>query len=233
MEGWATVRVGGTTEWQRVWFVVSAMGASSGSIDAGRSGSPPGPGTGTMKRNRMSSIFGKAHSHNAAVQLSSPTVTICASDKIKDRRRPKYTLTNVTQAFAVYPERPEVIQTSTLFKIEGSMQDEEIKLNEHERRPAQDGYLLVMPETDPARPGCIEMLKWLVGQYHMVFWRFLVNQCPPDSHPRRFWVIWTTRRLRMGTKGPKVYVLYLSCWPISRRKLYSLHFFPLPHHSSP
>ena len=169
MEGWAKVRVGGTTEWQRIWFVVSVMGAgNSGSIDAGRPGSPPGSGTGTIKRNRMSSIFGKGTSYNAAAQPVQPTITVYASDKIKDRKRPKYTITNITQAFAVYPERPEVIQTSTLFKIEGRVQDEEIRLNEHERRPAKDGYLLVMPETDPTRAGSTEMLKWLVGQYRIV-----------------------------------------------------------------
>lgn len=166
MEGWAEVRVGGTTEWQRVWFVVSAMG--SGSIDAGRPASSSGSGTGTIKRNRMSSIFSKGPSYNATNQSAQPTITLYTGEKAKDRKRAKYTLTNVTQAFAVYPERPEIIQSSTLFKVEATVQDEEIKQNENERRPSQDRYLLVMPETDPARPGSTEMLKWLVGQYYMV-----------------------------------------------------------------
>lgn len=166
MEGWAEVRVGGTTEWQRVWLVVSAMGATgSGSIDAGRPGLGTGTGTGTIKRNRMSTIFGKGPSSNQSAQ---PTITIYTGEKAKDRKRARYTLTNVTQAFAVYPERPEIIQSSTLFKIEATVQDEEVKQNGNERRPAQDGYLLVMPETDPTRPGSTEMLKWLVGQYYMV-----------------------------------------------------------------
>jgi len=163
MEGWAEVRVGGTTEWQRVWFVVSAMGG--GSIDAGRPASNSGSGIGTIKR---MSIFGKGPSANAANQSAQPTITLYTGEKAKDRKRPKYTLTNVTQAFAVYPERPEIIQSSTLFKVEATVQDEEIKPNEQECRPAQDRYLLVMPETDPTRPGSTEMLKWLVGQYYMV-----------------------------------------------------------------
>ena len=170
MEGWAEVRVGGTTEWQRVWLVVSAMGG--GSIDAGRPSPGTGPGTGTIKRNRMSTIFGKGPATN---QSAGPTITLYTGEKAKDRKRVRYTLTNVTQAFAVYPERPEIIQSSTLFKIEATVQDEEIKQNEHERRPAQDGYLLVMPETDPTRPGSTEMLKWLVGQYYILSRRFLVN----------------------------------------------------------
>lgn len=116
----------------------------------------------------MSSIFGKGASYNATNQFAQPTITLYTGEKAKDRKRRKYTLTNVTQAFAVYPERPEIIQTSTLFKIEATVQDEEIRPNEHERLPARDGYLLVMPETDPTRPGSTEMLKWLVGQYYMV-----------------------------------------------------------------
>lgn len=160
MEGWAKVRVGGMTEWQRLWFVVSAVG-SGGSIDAGRPNT--NPSSGTIKRNRMSSIFSKSPNHNAPHQTTLPTITLYASEKTKDRKRPKYTLAHITQAFAVYPERPEIIQNSTLFKIEGSVQDEEVRLNEQERRPAQEGYLLVMPETDPTRPGSTEMLKWLVG----------------------------------------------------------------------
>ena len=167
MEGWAEVRVGGTTEWQRVWFVVSAMG--NGSIDAGR----PGSTSGTIKRNRMSTIFGKGSSYNN--QTPQPTITLYTGDKAKDRKRLKYTLSNVTQAFAVYPERPEIIQSSTLFKVEATVQDEEIRQNEHERRPAQDRYLLVMPETDTTRPGSTEMLKWLVGQLLHDLLKFLVN----------------------------------------------------------
>jgi CCR4-NOT transcriptional complex subunit CAF120 len=135
MEGWAEVRVGGTTEWQRVWFVVSAMG--SGSIDAGRPASS-GSGPGTIKRNRMSSIFGKGASYNAANQSAQPTITLYTGEKAKDRKRPKYTLTNVTQAFAVYPERPEIIQSSTLFKVEATVQDEEIRA-ERTRMPTCSG----------------------------------------------------------------------------------------------
>ena len=109
------------------------------------------------------SIFGKSPNHNAPNQPALPTIALYASEKTKDRKRPRYTISHITQAFAVYPERPEIIQNSTLFKVEGSVQDEEIRLNEQERRPALDGYLLVMPETDPTRPGSTEMLKWLVG----------------------------------------------------------------------
>jgi CCR4-NOT transcriptional complex subunit CAF120 len=189
MEGWAKVRVGGTTEWQRVWFVVTALGG--GSIDAGRPSSSPSSGTGSIRRTRMS-IFGKGASHHVPAQPALPCITLYCGEKAKDRKHPKYTLTNVTQAFAVYPERPEIIQNSTLFKIEGRIQQEEIRPNERQRRPTQDSFLLVMPEAESSRPGSTEMLKWLVGQYYVVFLMVSCELTPPDSHPRRVWIIWST-----------------------------------------
>jgi CCR4-NOT transcriptional complex subunit CAF120 len=52
LEGWAKVRVSGSTEWQRLWVVVSASSAR-GSIDVGRPASDD-----TLKRNRLSSLLG-------------------------------------------------------------------------------------------------------------------------------------------------------------------------------
>lgn len=57
LEGWAKVRIGGGTEWQRLWIVIS-MYAVSGSIDAGRPGSP----NGSVKKNRLSSFLGGSKS---------------------------------------------------------------------------------------------------------------------------------------------------------------------------
>jgi len=48
------------------------------------------------------------------------------SNKAKDKKRLLYTATQVTQAFAVYPERPEVINQSSLFKIEATIKDEQV-----------------------------------------------------------------------------------------------------------
>lgn len=47
-------------------------------------------------------------------------------NKPKDKKRLLYTAIRVTQAFAVYPERPEVINQSTLFKVEATIKDEQV-----------------------------------------------------------------------------------------------------------
>jgi CCR4-NOT transcriptional complex subunit CAF120 len=53
-------------------------------------------------------------------------IAMYPSNKTKDKKRLLYTATRVSQAFAVYPERPEVINQSSLFKIESTIKDEQV-----------------------------------------------------------------------------------------------------------
>lgn len=126
LEGWAKVRTSGSTEWQRLWVVISTS-SQSGSLDGGRTGSPDG----SVRKNRLSGFLGGSKSssslsgHGAAWN---PVIAMYPSNKSKDKKKLLYTTTRVTQAFAVYPERPEVINASSLFKIEGTIKDEQVRL---------------------------------------------------------------------------------------------------------
>jgi len=53
-------------------------------------------------------------------------IAMYPSNKTKDKKRLLYTATRVSQAFAVYPERPEVINQSSLFKVESTIKDEQV-----------------------------------------------------------------------------------------------------------
>jgi CCR4-NOT transcriptional complex subunit CAF120 len=88
-----------------------------------------------------------------------------AGPKPKDRRRPVLTFHNVTQAFAVYPERPDLISRSTLIKLEGLIGDEETAGDMGRR----EGWLLIMPELEGGLGQAEEMLKWIVGSSTSVF----------------------------------------------------------------
>lgn len=66
----------------------------------------------------------------------------------------------MTQAFAVYPERPELISRSTLIKVEGRIGGEEAAGGMKNR----EGWLLLMPEIEGDKVGAMEMLKWVVGE---------------------------------------------------------------------
>ena len=79
--------------------------------------------------------------------------------KPKDRKKPFLTLKEVTQAFAVYPERPELINKSTLMKIEGKIGNEGAAMN----MKGREGWVLVMPELEPGVPQANETIRWLIG----------------------------------------------------------------------
>ncbi|KAL4072674.1 hypothetical protein V8B97DRAFT_1870105 [Scleroderma yunnanense] len=158
MEGWVRIRVSGQTDWKRMWMVISA--GSGSSSDLARSSSNDGgrPSTADAPRKkRMSNLFSRDHQDEPLPQR--PLLSLYASPKPKDRKQPLLTLKEVTQAFAVYPERPELISRSTLMKLEGYLGDEETAGSMKNRQ----GWLLVMPELEPGNTQPSEMLKWLVA----------------------------------------------------------------------
>ncbi|KZO90697.1 hypothetical protein CALVIDRAFT_388012 [Calocera viscosa TUFC12733] len=105
-------------------------------------------------------------------------------------RKPKpplLTLTHVTQAFSLYPERPEMISKSNLFKIEALLGTEvdhstpspekgssKTKGKVEERfagkMAGREGWCIVQPEVGEEPNGqkaslVMDMLKWLVGEW--------------------------------------------------------------------
>lgn len=126
------------------------------------SGSQPRPETPpeTQHRRRISSIFGRDRDNSQTFPTPTrPLVAFYLSPKPKDRRRPFLTLQDVTQAFAVYPERPELINKSTLMKIEGMIGDEEVAMAMRKR----EGWILAMPELEAGVPQANETIRWLIG----------------------------------------------------------------------
>jgi CCR4-NOT transcriptional complex subunit CAF120 len=120
-----------------------------------RPGSPPEP----QHKRRISSLFGGRDNSQSQPPSSTPLAAFYLSPKPKDRKKPFLTLRNITQAFAVYPERPELINKSTLMKIEGSIGDEEVALSMRKR----EGWVLVMPELEAGVPQANETIRWLIG----------------------------------------------------------------------
>ncbi len=160
MEGWAKIRIAGQTDWKRLWLVVQER--SDELQGPGTNGATSGPTT-LVKKKRMSSLFSSKDTASIHSQLpSKPIITMFVSPKPKDRKRPALTMTTITQAFAVYPDRPELISKSTLIKIEGTFGDEDMVQNLRTR----EGYVMLMPEIESANGQPAEMLKWMVG---MVF----------------------------------------------------------------
>ncbi|KAJ7928929.1 hypothetical protein B0H13DRAFT_969709 [Mycena leptocephala] len=150
MEGWVRIRIAGQTDWKKVWMSVTAA-ADAAPNDAPTSAKGP--------KKRMSNLFSKDSSSPDTPLPPKPVIAMFAGPKPKDRRRPVLTFHNVTQAFAVYPERPDLISRSTLIKLEGLIGDEETAGDMGRR----EGWLLIMPELEGGLGQAEEMLKWIVA----------------------------------------------------------------------
>lgn len=152
-EGWVRIRVAGQTDWKHLWMTVSAGQSPDGPP---RPGSPYEPQL--LRKRRISSLFGREE--NQPQQVSNrPILAFFLSPKPKDKKKPFLTLQDVTQAFAVYPERPELINKSTLMKIEGKIGHEDSAMNMRGR----EGWVLVMPELEPGVPQVNETIRWLIA----------------------------------------------------------------------
>lgn len=151
LEGWAQVRVAGQTEWKKVWMVLSSVS---------QRGDPAPEDKGSTPNISKECMFADNESENQPPTTKS-SATFYLSQKGKPRRRAWLTLCEIVQAYAIYPETPEMIHKSPLLKVEGLMSDEGAgNMN------GREGWVLIIPEVTDAGGGwaILEMLRWIVGQ---------------------------------------------------------------------
>ncbi|KAJ3760298.1 hypothetical protein EV360DRAFT_5045, partial [Lentinula raphanica] len=170
LEGWVRIRVAGRTEWKEVWMVVregreGGPGGELGRVESNNAGDGPTSAGSTMtvfsKKKRMSALFSRDKEGND--EDGERSITMYLSPKARDRKKPVLVLPVVSQAFAVYPERPELISRSTLIKIEGMFGQEGEGAGSMRGR---EGWVLVMPQVEGEEGGLSasgEMLKWIIG----------------------------------------------------------------------
>jgi len=169
LEGWARVRVAGQSGWKRLWACISVGVGTTDTLsltDVASVGSksPLIPGNHlrhssytTPKRNRISGLFSRDKPDDPPERA---TISFYVAPRGKDRRKPLLTFFTVTQAFAVYPERPNLIIGSSLIKLEGTYGDEDMCASMKHR----EGWMLLLPDLEGARSVSGEMLKWSIGE---------------------------------------------------------------------
>lgn len=196
---------------------------SSGGLLGGVNPAANATQTSMSKRRRMSNLFGSSHKDQDNVPPGPihPEIVMYAGPKPKEKKKVILTMKNVTQAFAVYPERPELISRSTLIKVEGFFGDEEIAAG----MKLKEGWLLLMPDLDTsgAATGAAgqnlqasEMLKWTVGESPRVFtkaFRYLSLWVDPLRHPRCIRIVWATGGLHLGSSGSCILDVWIPHWP--------------------
>lgn len=148
VEGWAMVCIAGRREWKKVWMVV---------------------GRGDERRLRRT--LSRKHRHgpkrsNESVASQEPSATaplvkLCASPDAKDKASPLLTLSNITQAFAVYNERPELVDSGTGMTIEGLIGEEPLA----QTMKGREGWLMVIPEVTEKLSRNELIVMWLMGTF--------------------------------------------------------------------
>ena len=156
MEGWARIRIAGQTDWKRVWLSVQEGTESNDKPVPANAFAPP---SGITKKKRIS-LFSSRDSGAQSGLAPKPMIAMFTSPKAKDRKKPIMSVVDVSQAFGVYPERPELISRSTLIKVEGTFGNNDIAGNLKSR----EGWVLIMPELEGTGQAA-EMLRWIVGGF--------------------------------------------------------------------
>jgi CCR4-NOT transcriptional complex subunit CAF120 len=111
----------------------------------------------TSKKHLISGLFSQGKSPGL---LERAHISLQDGPRRNDKN-PVLAFEAVTQAFAIYPERPKLISNSTLFKLEGTYGDEQMCAN----MMGREGYMLLMSDSAGAQGVSWEMQKWLIGVY--------------------------------------------------------------------
>ena len=162
----------------------------NGSISSLEQAQQPGQRPGhPPKKKRLSSLFTRDHSPPRVPTQAKPTIQFFLSNKQKEMRRALLTIKDVSQAFAVYPERPDLIEQASLLKLEGLLGDEEAAGTMRNR----EGWVLIMPESDPGHhhSPIAEMRKLLIGVCSLMMSMQNITYAE-FSDTRRVWLVWKT-----------------------------------------
>jgi len=224
MEGWAQVRIAGQTEWKRLWVVLSVANTNSTTSlpsqanQNGKSATPAGTANG---RKRISNLFGGS-SGSVSPPIIKSSVALYQTQKAREKRKPDLTMYDITQAFAVYPERPEMISKSTLLKIEGTMGNEDPIGNMRNR----EAWILMMPEQEEGsgKIGVMEMLKWAVGEDKIHLYAAEPMLTLLSSSPRYFRTLWSAKGLYLGSSRSCLNDVRLPLRALERRTSSRLNF---------
>lgn len=160
-DGWVNARFMGSTEWRRCWMVLNDHRLEDEQPSFWRIlRSKPG--------DRSSITFGsRATPDNFDMPppppgtLGSPAVAYFYESK--KAKKPFASLWHVRHVFAVYPSCVDLVEHSSLFKVEGCLP--QCTLSSATHHPRQTGWVMIMPESKVAQPrgDNAEMMKWIIA----------------------------------------------------------------------
>ena len=174
MEGWVKARFMGSTEWKKCWMVLTDHKPEESEATGLKKFLKLG---GAGERSSVMSV--------SSVSNASPNATLPGASApgelppppgsngapgvanfydTKKAKKPFASLVYAAHAFAVYPSRPELVEGSSLFKIEGVFPASNVLSATH--RVRSTGWVMLMPELEGAgsKGANAEMMKWVIGK---------------------------------------------------------------------
>ncbi|KAF2831081.1 hypothetical protein CC86DRAFT_134654 [Ophiobolus disseminans] len=133
-DDWVRVRFGAGSPWRRCWCVVS----------------PPDQ----KEYAKLQKSQKKSNPYDRPVVLKGD-IKFYDTNKIKKKTKPIATVRDAYSCFAIYPQSKQLIDQSTLVKIEGKITIHSTTEN------TTDGFVFIMPEARPAVLGIEIMLQFL------------------------------------------------------------------------
>ncbi|MCO5565566.1 hypothetical protein L7F22_019240 [Adiantum nelumboides] len=181
MEGWVKARFMGSTEWRKCWLVLSDRGAEGAGQPSAQNDQKSETASVTSNRN---SFWSKLKAGDRGSLIGSPSMPALSDTGIKDievppgsnaapglacfyetkkTKKPFATMAYASQVFAVYPSRPELVEGSSLFKVEGAFPLSGFVSATNKIR--QSGWVMIMPELDSgsSKGANAEMMKWCIA----------------------------------------------------------------------
>ncbi|PWN37882.1 uncharacterized protein FA14DRAFT_187932 [Meira miltonrushii] len=181
MEGWVKARFMGSTEWRKCWLVLSDRGAEGAGQGPAQNDHKSETASVTSNRN---SFWSKLKAGDRGSLIGSPSAPALSDTGIKDidvppgsngapglacfyetkkSKKPFATMAYASQTFAVYPSRPELVEGSSLFKVEGAFPLSGFVSATNKIR--QSGWVMIMPELDSGsnKGANAEMMKWCIA----------------------------------------------------------------------
>lgn len=160
-EGYVRARFMGSTDWRKCYMSLHSHWAEDEPVHG-------------LRRFLRLSVGDRSsfmsHSHEPELgeppapppgSIASPAVAYFYEHKRS--KRPFASLWHVHHTYAVYPSRPDLVEDSVLFKVEGVLPQNPVVSATH--RPRRTGWVMFMPETgsQPTRHASVEMMKWVVA----------------------------------------------------------------------
>lgn len=137
-EDWARVRFGAGTPWRRCWCVISPPDEK----DAQKA----------QKQAKKRSAYEKA-------PVVKGDIKFYETRKITKKTKPIATIKDAFTAYALYPQSKELIDQSTLVKVDGTITIHSTP------ETTTEGFVFVMPEVHPALTGFEMMIRWLLPAF--------------------------------------------------------------------